>query len=76
MQDIKSREVRLVSHPSGIPTAANFTVAETMLEAVKDQEVVVRNLFMSVDPYMRRLRMASMIPARVAAVTQRLVKEM
>jgi hypothetical protein len=39
MQDIKSREVRLVSYPSGIPTAANFTVAETMLEAAKDQEV-------------------------------------
>jgi NADPH-dependent curcumin reductase CurA len=53
MQAIKSREVRLVSHPSGIPTAANFAVAETMLEAAKDQEVVVRNLFMSVDPYMR-----------------------
>jgi NADPH-dependent curcumin reductase CurA len=53
MQNIKSREVRLVSHPSGIPTAANFAMAETMLEAAKDQEVVVRNLFMSVDPYMR-----------------------
>jgi NADPH-dependent curcumin reductase CurA len=53
LQKIKSREIRLVSHPSGIPTAANFAVAETILEAVKDQEVVVRNLFMSVDPYMR-----------------------
>jgi len=53
MQNIKSREVRLVSRPNGLPTAANFAVAETVLEPAKDQEVVVRNLFMSVDPYMR-----------------------
>ncbi len=53
MQDIKSREVRLTSHPSGIPAAANFVLAQTTLEPPKDQEVVVRNLFMSVDPYMR-----------------------
>ena len=53
MQTIKSREVRLASHPSGIPTAASFAIAQTTLEPPKDQEVVVRNLFMSVDPYMR-----------------------
>jgi NADPH-dependent curcumin reductase CurA len=53
MQDIRSREVRLVSHPSGIPTAASFAISQTTLEPPKDQEVVVRNLFMSVDPYMR-----------------------
>ncbi|MGB7759218.1 MAG: NADP-dependent oxidoreductase, partial [Bryobacteraceae bacterium] len=48
-----SREICLASRPSGIPTAANFTLARTELEPLKDQEVLVRNLFMSVDPYMR-----------------------
>jgi hypothetical protein len=53
MQNIKSREVSLTSRPTGLPTAANFAVEQTTLEAPKDQEVLVRNLFMSVDPYMR-----------------------
>src|ERR1035441_3904699 len=53
MQNFNSREVRLVSRPSGMPTASNFAVAHTTVEAPKEQEVVVRNLFMSVDPYMR-----------------------
>jgi NADPH-dependent curcumin reductase CurA len=53
MSRLKSREIRLASRPIGIPTAANFTLAWTESEPLKDQEVLVRNLFMSVDPYMR-----------------------
>jgi NADPH-dependent curcumin reductase CurA len=53
MSRLTSREIRLASRPSGIPTAANFTLAWTDSEPLKDQEVLVRNLFMSVDPYMR-----------------------
>ena len=48
-----SREVRLASRPKGIPTASNFTLAETTLPTLQAQQVLVRNLFMSVDPYMR-----------------------
>lgn len=48
-----SREIRLASRPHGFPSAANFTLAETVLRPLDDQEVLVRNLFMSVDPYMR-----------------------
>ncbi len=53
MSKILSREIRLASRPSGIPTGANFALAWTDSEPLKDQEVLVRNLFMSVDPYMR-----------------------
>jgi NADPH-dependent curcumin reductase CurA len=53
MTPMISREIRLASRPKGIPTAANFTLARTELEPLQDQEVLVRNLFMSVDPYMR-----------------------
>jgi len=53
MSRLTSREIRLVSRPSGLPTAANFTLAWTDVEPLKDREVLVRNLFMSVDPYMR-----------------------
>jgi NADPH-dependent curcumin reductase CurA len=53
MSKTASREIRLASRPKGIPTAANFTLAQTELGPLQDQQVLVRNLFMSVDPYMR-----------------------
>jgi NADPH-dependent curcumin reductase CurA len=53
MSTIASREIRLASHPKGIPTAANFILAHTELQPPRDREVLVRNLFISVDPYMR-----------------------
>jgi NADPH-dependent curcumin reductase CurA len=53
MSSIKSKEVRLVSRPVGVPTVANFTVATTELPPLQDGQVLVRNLFLSVDPYMR-----------------------
>jgi NADPH-dependent curcumin reductase CurA len=53
MSKVESREIRLASRPKGIPTAANFTLARVELEPLQDRQVLVRNLFMSVDPYMR-----------------------
>src|SRR5437762_14025307 len=53
MAIMMSREIRLASRPKGIPTADNFVLAQTELGPVQDQQVLVRNLFMSVDPYMR-----------------------
>jgi NADPH-dependent curcumin reductase CurA len=53
MSPIKSQEIRLTSRPVGLPTAANFTLAVTELPPLDEGEVLVRNLFMSVDPYMR-----------------------
>lgn len=53
MTDRTSREIRLASRPKGLPTPANFTMAQTKLDPLEDGEVLVRNLFMSVDPYMR-----------------------
>ncbi len=53
MSKTNSREIRLVSRPVGIPTPANFTLAQTELKPLQDGEVKVRNLYLSVDPYMR-----------------------
>jgi NADPH-dependent curcumin reductase CurA len=53
MPDLISREIQLVSRPQGLPTAANFALVETKLELLKDEWVLVRNLYLSVDPYMR-----------------------
>ena len=48
-----SRDVRLKSRPTGLPSAADFEMAEVDLASPAPGEVQVRNLFMSVDPYMR-----------------------
>ena len=53
MAKIVSREIRLASRPNGLPTAANFTLAQADMPPLQEGEVLVRNLFMSVDPYMR-----------------------
>jgi len=53
MSKITSREIRLAARPKGLPTADNFNLAQVELEPPKEGQVLVRNLYMSVDPYMR-----------------------
>ena len=48
-----SREIRLKSRPTGMPTADNFELATVSLPAPSEGQVLVKNLYMSVDPYMR-----------------------
>ncbi|MDP9122227.1 MAG: NADP-dependent oxidoreductase [Acidobacteriota bacterium] len=48
-----SREIRLASRPQGWPTAANFELARVEVPPPGEGQVLVRNLLMSVDPYMR-----------------------
>ena len=47
------RQIVLASRPSGWPTAANFALTEADRPQLADGQIRVRNLFMSVDPYMR-----------------------
>src|ERR1022692_3755946 len=53
MSKLTNHEVRLAPRPEGIPAATNFTLVRTELEPLQDGEVLIRNPFMSVDPYMR-----------------------
>jgi NADPH-dependent curcumin reductase CurA len=53
MADIISREIHLVSRPTRMPTPANFTLVQTKLAPLQAGQVLVRNLYISVDPYMR-----------------------
>ncbi|NIY82997.1 NADP-dependent oxidoreductase [Vibrio hepatarius] len=50
---MNSQQIHLVSRPSGMPTQENFKLVEVELPAIQDGEVLVRNTWMSVDPYMR-----------------------
>lgn len=53
MTDLKSREIRLKAYPDGLPTAETFEFCEVDVPEPKDGEFRVRNIYMSVDPYMR-----------------------
>ncbi|MEM7253132.1 MAG: NADP-dependent oxidoreductase [Pseudomonadota bacterium] len=53
MSDITSREIHLASRPVGLPTESDFSLVERTLAAPAQSEVLVRNIWMSVDPYMR-----------------------
>ncbi len=48
-----NRQVCLASRPSGWVTEENFTLTEEAMPEPGDGQLVVRNIFMSVDPYMR-----------------------
>jgi NADPH-dependent curcumin reductase CurA len=50
---IHGREVRLVSRPDGLPTPENFAVVDVDVHEPGAGQILVRNTFMSVDPYMR-----------------------
>lgn len=50
---LTSREIHLAEIPEGLPAVEHFTTAERVIEAPLDGQVLVRNLYMSVDPAIR-----------------------
>jgi hypothetical protein len=50
---LASREIRLASRPSGMPTPGDFALVTVELPPPAEGQVLIRNLYMSVDPYVR-----------------------
>ena len=50
---MQNKEIRLASRPAGMPTVDNFQIVETEVPQPNDGEVLVRTLYISVDPYLR-----------------------
>lgn len=50
---ITSKEIRLKAYPVGLPSQETFEVVTVELPDPKPGQVLVKNLYMSVDPYMR-----------------------
>ena len=48
-----NREIHLKSRPTGMPSAANFELVQTPVPRPAAGQFLVRNVWMSVDPYMR-----------------------
>lgn len=53
MSDLVNRQVRLASRPAGWVTPENFEMTEAAVAEPADGEILIRNIYMSVDPYMR-----------------------
>src|SRR5258705_8634620 len=48
-----NKEILFASRPAGMPTLDNFKIVNAEMPQLKDGEVLVRTLYISVDPYLR-----------------------
>lgn len=53
MTTITQKEIHLVNRPKGMPTKDDFQFVEKVVSSPSESEVLVRTLYLSVDPYMR-----------------------
>jgi NADPH-dependent curcumin reductase CurA len=50
---MQNKEIRFASRPAGTPTLDNFNLVDTDMPKPADGQVLVRTLYISVDPYLR-----------------------
>ena len=53
MENKTNRKILLASRPTGMPTLDNFEIAPAEMPQPQEGEVLIRTLYLSVDPYMR-----------------------
>lgn len=53
MTQSKQQKITLANRPKGMPTKEDFKFVESDVPTPKGQEILVRTLYLSVDPYMR-----------------------
>src|SRR5262249_36338885 len=50
---VPNRQIRLAARPVGLPRESDFTLTESTAPSPAEGEVLVRSIYLSVDPYMR-----------------------
>jgi NADPH:quinone reductase len=50
---MQNKGIRFASRPNGMPTLDNFEIVDSDVPQLNDGEVLVRTLYISVDPYLR-----------------------
>ncbi|WP_034335490.1 NADP-dependent oxidoreductase [Deinococcus misasensis] len=50
---LTNKQILLASRPTGAPTPSNFQLTETPVPVLQDGQVLVKNHYLSLDPYMR-----------------------
>lgn len=53
MSDIRNRQIVLAARPKGAPTPADFRIEETAIPKLEDGQILLKILYLSLDPYMR-----------------------
>ena len=53
MTSTVSKQIHLKNRPEGMPSKSDFELAEVTPPAINDGEILVQNIYISVDPYMR-----------------------
>jgi len=53
MSQIVNRKIVLASRPVGEPDPSNFDLVEEDVPGIEDGQVLIKNLYLSLDPYMR-----------------------
>ena len=53
MTEILNRRILLASRPEGKPGPDNFRLVEEIIQGPEESRILVRNRFLSLDPYMR-----------------------
>lgn len=53
MTVIKQKEIHLANRPEGMPSQKDFKFVESEVPSPKNDQILVRTLYLSVDPYMR-----------------------
>ncbi len=48
-----NRQLRVKTWPDGLPSASDFELVEGPIPALNEAQVLIRNLFLSIDPYYR-----------------------
>ena len=53
MNTERHQRIVLASRPEGPPTPANFRIEDVQTPELKDGQVLLKTLYLSLDPYMR-----------------------
>ncbi len=51
----KNKQIKVAAYPKGMPTEADFSLVESDIPQPGDGQVLIKTLYISVDPYMRGL---------------------
>jgi NADPH-dependent curcumin reductase CurA len=73
MAESINRQVLLTSRPEGAPSLDNFELTQAPIPKPGDGEVLMRNLYLSLDPYMRGRMSAAKSYATPAAIGRPMV---
>ena len=68
-----NRQIVLVSYPKGMPIEGNFALKEVAMPKPHEGEVLVKTLYLSMDPYMRSRmseKLTSMTPFELGSVPE------